>query len=417
MIENPNLSAPFSHSPAGHSPASNLPAGYERRADGQTREAELMRRNEALQEAVEALQVAQEDLMLMRLAVEGERQRYQQLFEFATDGYLVTDINGVLREANNAGLARLNITYQHMQGKILSNYVDFDSRIRFRAFLQRIALTDARLEWEGRITPRHGPPVDVVLTACRMPDAGGHQYELRWLLRDVTERKRLEQARQMDQQQLLEQERRAGVLAERNRIAQEFHDTLAQGFTGIAFLLGAAENTLNEDPEQALKQIRRARQVAQDSIGEARRSIRDLRTQTLEDGSLSLALAELLNRVQADTGIETEYTVCGTSAQLSAQVENDLLRIAQESVTNCLKHAHATRIALELKFASGQVQMRVIDNGQGFSPAAARAPVGFGLIGMRERASRIGGDVVFQSDAQTGTKICVTVPLPPPPPR
>ena len=232
-----------------YDPFALLPAGYERWADSIAREAELTRQNEALQEAVESLQVAQEDLMLMRVVLEDERLRYQQLFEFATDGYLVTDLNGILIEANNAGLARLGLVHQHVKGKILANFIAFDERIRFRAFLNRLPQSNERLEWEGRILPRHAAAVDVTLTACRMRDAGGGTDTLRWIARDITERTRLEQARQADQQSLLEQERRAGVLEERNRIAQEFHDTLAQGFTGIAFLLGAAESALDDDTQ------------------------------------------------------------------------------------------------------------------------------------------------------------------------
>ncbi len=378
------------------------------------REAELRRQNADLLETVEALQVAQEDLMVMRLAVEAERARYQQLFEFATDGYLVTDLHGILREANIAGLTRLGLPYNHIKGKILANFIALDDRMRFRAFLNRLGESEGRLEWEGRLTPRHADAVDVVLTACRLRDAATNIYDLRWIVRDVTERRRLEQARQADQQRLLEQERRAGVLEERNRLAQEFHDTLAQGFTGISFLLGAAENALADDAELARAQIGRARQVAQESIVEARRSIRALRTQALECGGLSLALAQFMENLRATSGLDAEFIACGTPTPLPVQVEDDLLRIAQEAVTNALKHARPQHITVQLKFAPGQVHMRVQDDGRGFNASASRAPAGFGLIGMRERAARIGGKVVLQSAPDDGTKISVDVALPPP---
>lgn len=380
------------------------------------REAELRRQNAELLETVEALQVAQEDLMLMRLAVETERARYQQLFEFATDGYLVTDLNGILREANVAGLARLGLPYNHIKGKIFANYIALDDRMRFRALLNRLKESDSRIEWEGRLKPRHAEGVDVVLTACRLRDAATNIYDLRWIVRDVTERRRLEQARQADQQRLLEQERRAGVLEERNRLAQEFHDTLAQGFTGISFLLGAAESTLGDDVDLARAQIGRARQVAQESIVEARRSIRALRTRALESGGLSLALAHLMENMRATSGVDAEFIACGMPTALPVQVEDDLLRIAQEAVTNALKHARPRHITVRLKFASDIVQLRVQDDGRGFNASVSRAPAGFGLIGMRERAARIGGKMVLQSAPDEGTKISVDVALPSLPP-
>ncbi len=376
------------------------------------REAELKRQNEALLETVESLQVAQEDLLLMRVAVEAERARYQQLFEFATDGYLVTDLHGILREANNAGQARLGLPHNHIKGKILANYIALDDRIRFRAFLNRLGESDSRLEWEGCLAPHHAVSVDVALTACRLRDVATNIYDLRWIVRDVTERRRLEQARQADQQRLLEQERRAGVLEERNRLAQEFHDTLAQGFTGISFLLGAAEDTLSDDTALARAQIGRARQVAQESIVEARRSIRALRTQALETGGLSLALAHLVENARATSGVDAEFVASGTPTSLPVQVEDDLLRIAQEAVTNALKHAQAAHIMVYLKSAPGQVQLRVEDDGRGFAASNPRAHTGFGLIGMRERAARIGGKLLLDTNTDVGTKISVSIALP-----
>ena len=131
----------------------------------------------------------------------------------------------------------------------------------------------------------------------------------------------------------------------------------------------------------------------------------------MESGGLCLALAELIERARENTGIETAFTVCGPPAVLPVQVEDDLLRIAQEGVTNALKHAQATRITIHLEFAPDRAQMRVEDDGRGLPDPALRAPTGFGLIGMRERAARIGGTVTLHSRRDEGTKICVTVPL------
>ncbi len=203
--------------------------------------------------------------------------------------------------------------------------------------------------------------------------------------------------------------REGAVLDERNRMAREIHDTLAQGFTGIVVQLEAAEDVADE-PAEAARHIRRARELARESLGEARRSVWALRPQALAQRSLTDALRDSVLTLTQPAGLAARFEIDPELPPFDADLENDLLRIGLEAVTNSLKHAQARTISIALRAMEGGVVLRVSDDGRGFTQGARRDGGGFGLIGMRERAGRHDGTVEFESGA-TGTTVVVTLPL------
>ncbi|MER5806975.1 sensor histidine kinase [Streptomyces sp. NPDC002033] len=205
-------------------------------------------------------------------------------------------------------------------------------------------------------------------------------------------------------------ERGAGILAERERLAREIHDTLAQGLSSIQLLLRAAERTLPEDAPAA-EHIARAREAAQDNLAEARRFVRALTPPDLEHGSLAGALERLCSGVP---GPRVRFSVSGTPRELPTPYEVALLRIAQSALANVVRHARAGRAEITLTFMDASVTLDVVDDGRGFDPAAA-APSGeggFGLPAMRARAETLGGLFTVESDPGQGTAVAVTLPLP-----
>lgn len=204
---------------------------------------------------------------------------------------------------------------------------------------------------------------------------------------------------------LSEQARETAVLEERNRLAREIHDTLAQGFTGIVIQLEAAEDILAEgaDVAEALAHLARARTLARDSLAEARRSIRALRPLAMESDGLPGALQQAADRLATGTETTAEVIIQGQRRPLPEQVESELLRIAQEALNNVLKHASATAVTVELRYAPDAITLTVADDGQGFDPQASAQ--GFGLLGMRERADRLGAVLTIDSHAGQGTKV------------
>ncbi len=229
------------------------------------------------------------------------------------------------------------------------------------------------------------------------------------ILRDMSERKVAEMQRQEQAQRLAEQKRQAAILDERNRIAREIHDTIAQGLTGIAIHIEAAEDALRMSPEQAVPHITRIKQLARESLSEARRSLRALRPKALDDNDLPTALNNLARQTMQGADLQVDFAIQGTAYSLLPEDENDLLRIAQEALTNILKHAQATHADLILSFLPMQVQLSVTDNGRGFD-IEQNITSGFGLIGMKERTQRMGAELQIYSVPGVGTQILVTLP-------
>ncbi len=204
--------------------------------------------------------------------------------------------------------------------------------------------------------------------------------------------------------------RDSAVLAERNRMARDIHDALAQGLTGVIVQLEAAEDAaLRGLSPAAGEHVRRASQLARESLAEARRSVLALRPQALEQSELSEALDAMLAKLTAGTGLRAEFVLLGEPRPLRPEWEENLLRIGQEVLTNALRHARADRISAELAFSPDEVCLAMRDNGCGFDPAGRYD--GFGLLGMRERARRMGGRLSVRSAPGEGTAVAVTVPF------
>jgi two-component system NarL family sensor kinase len=216
-----------------------------------------------------------------------------------------------------------------------------------------------------------------------------------WLARDITLQKQAEAA---------------SILEERNRMAREIHDTLAQAFTGILAQVGATNQVLTDDLEAAQTHLDLIKELARTGLTEARRSVVALRPQLLEEGSLQSALHRLVTQIRtAAMDTTLYYELEGAVYSLPTEVESNLLRIGQEALTNAIRHANADEIRVELVYDRDQVCLRVKDNGQGFGVGSMPSSDGFGLLGMSERAERIGAQLTIRSQPGQGTEIIVTV--------
>ena len=212
---------------------------------------------------------------------------------------------------------------------------------------------------------------------------------------------------------LFEQTRESAVLGERNRMAREIHDTLAQGFTGIVLQLEAGEQALGENPAEVADHLDRAKILARESLQEARRSVWNLLPHALEGHSLEEALQEEVNRYAGEGEGKASFVLLGKPTSLSSEVQTALLRICQESLTNVRKHAEATEVSVTLVFGPDSVGLDVKDNGKGFDtsmPHGATMQGGFGLTGMEQRAKSLGGNLAVESQVGKGTLVEVRMP-------
>ncbi len=230
------------------------------------------------------------------------------------------------------------------------------------------------------------------------------------------EQRVLERTRQLQAEtsgRLQAEARVAAVAAERNRLARELHDSLEQGLTGVALQLEAAAKAFERNPEKARGRMNLARELVRHSQDEVRRSVWDLRSRALENQLLPTALEYVSRQLTEAAGVEAEVVVQGAPRRLPEEVENHLLRIGQEALTNAIRHGGARRAVVELEFQAEVIRLKVCDDGCGFASQRQTEPEGghFGLRGMAERVQRLGGQFSVESAPGRGTIIAVAIPL------
>ena len=201
------------------------------------------------------------------------------------------------------------------------------------------------------------------------------------------------------------------VAEERSRLACEIHDTLAQAFAGMLLQLRVAQRIAKQKPEEAWSLIEYVSELAQQGLVEARRSMWALQPEAHEYSDLASTLSMTVERMRSSTPVQIQLQIHGVPRTLPPDVGMNLLRIAQEALTNALRHAQAQNIRIELTLDAEPLLLRIRDDGRGSDLRHQTEGGGFGLIGMRQRAARLGGHLLFSSQPDKGTEVTVWVPL------
>ncbi|MEO3875886.1 sensor histidine kinase [Nonomuraea sp. B12E4] len=230
------------------------------------------------------------------------------------------------------------------------------------------------------------------------------------VIRQSKERGRLIEELRRSRERVARLSHEAGISAERERLAREIHDTLAQGLTSIISLVQAAESSMRDAPDQASRHLSRAGEVARESLAEARDFVAALTPPTLRAGSLVQAVRRQADGLVAETGLDVRTSVQGTERALPMPVNVVLLRSVQEAIANVRKHARRAR-ALEVvvAFEGDTVRLLIRDDGEGFTPDDTHE--GYGLRGMQARVAEIDGTVTVTSRPGEGTAVEVRVPV------
>ncbi|GGW71852.1 two-component sensor histidine kinase [Streptomyces lucensis JCM 4490] len=238
------------------------------------------------------------------------------------------------------------------------------------------------------------------------------------LYRESERRRRLIEELTATRADLARAQHTAGVLAERERLAREIHDTLAQGFSSIQLLLRAAERALPERPEAASRHVGQARQAAVDNLAEARRFVAALTPPALEGTTLADALERLCATTSARHRVTVRFHLAGPPVPLPVAHEVALLRITQSALANTVRHADAGTAVVTLSHDGGHVAVDIADDGTGFDPCLPPPPGpdggGFGLAAMRARLTELGGTLTVDSAPGRGTALSARLPLTPP---
>jgi signal transduction histidine kinase len=213
--------------------------------------------------------------------------------------------------------------------------------------------------------------------------------------------------------QLLTQAREAGILDERQRMARDIHDTVAQGLAGIIAQLHAADGT--DDEARRRRHLDSAADLARESLAEARRTVQAIGPPTLDTAQLPEALAEVSAKWSEANEVPVELTLTGDAKPMHPEIEVTLLRVTQEALTNAAKHSSARRVGITLSYMDDQLALDVRDDGIGFAPMNAKAAKGngYGLAAMRQRVGRLAGSLSIESEPGSGTVVSAIVPAVP----
>ena len=221
-----------------------------------------------------------------------------------------------------------------------------------------------------------------------------------------TDRQRLIDDLTQSRANLMRVEREAGRLTERQRLARDIHDTLAQHFTSIIMHLAAAKHS-NFGTVQT--QVQQAEEAAREGLDEIRRIVWDMQPEQIEKASLIEAVEELAARWSAENSVQVKMKVTGTPRSLTSSAETALLRISQEAMHNINKHAQAKNVNITFSFMEDIFVMDIADDGLGFEPSKIKN--GFGMKTMRDRAEELSGTLTIESEQGIGTAIAVSIPI------
>lgn len=214
----------------------------------------------------------------------------------------------------------------------------------------------------------------------------------------------------IERAQLFAQSIQLGAVEERNRLAREIHDTLAQSLAGITLQLETADALLESQPVHARQAVGKALALSRASLEDARRSVLDLRAMPLERRTLVEALEAMMTQYAAEAKLKTRFEVVGGDRPLPVRVSAAVYRIAQEALTNIVRHAEAEHVTLRYTATPDHLMLLIEDDGQGFEPDQI-SPDRFGLVGMNERTRLLGGSLSISSQAGCGTLLEINIPL------
>ncbi|MEA5449260.1 AAA family ATPase [Leptolyngbya sp. CCNP1308] len=342
----------------------------------------------------EALEFAAREIALgirrkqAEAALQASEAELRALFSAMPDPLFEVDAEGRVLRANLIESEKLYKPVDEQVGRTLHEIFERSQADTFLGYIRQALSTQQPLTVEYSLMMAERK----TWFATRISPISEHSVI--WLARDITDRKRAEVT---------------SILEERNRMAREIHDTLAQAFTGILVHMGTVSRLVITNPDAIQTHINTVRDLARSGLTEARRSVAALRPQLLEDSNLWTALERFVAVFQPSTETDLICETVGTPYELSAETENNLLRIAQEAFTNAVRYANATEIRIELVYELTQCFLQIKDNGQGFELNSTILNRGFGLLGMTERAERIGAQLSIESRLGQGTEVIISV--------
>jgi len=299
--------------------------------------------------------------MITRAELEQERQRYFDLFEFAPDAYIVTDLNGKIFEANQTAAKLLNLSTGFLIGKPLTVFIKLPERSIFRLNLARLRTERGKWDWVTILTPRKRTTFTAHMHAAPVSDTAREITAIRWSIRDVTAQKNLEDKLRIQSARLQALSRHLveAQEIERRQLARDLHDEIGQLLTGLKLTLEASQH----QPEATPRHIANALGLIDGLMTQVRRLSLDLRPPMLDDLGLLASLHWSFERYTTQTGIAVSFTHSGMDRRFLPAIEISAYRILQEALTNVARHAGVRDVAVRVLVADNAIYLHIEDCG------------------------------------------------------
>lgn len=328
--------------------------------------------------------------------------RLQAFFDQAVVGIADCDLDSRFLSVNQRFCDMLGYTREELFRRSLIDITHPEDRDSTRARFERLKAGETSSPDDKRYIRSDGTTLWVRTLATRVVPAPGQPAYAATVVEDITSRKQAEEAMQ-----------KGAILEERNRLAREIHDDLAQSLVGIVLQLENAVDVLPTDDKDTRQHVDRAAQLARTGLDRARRSIQALRPSELEADDLAAALRAAADGLVAGSGVELDFRCDRGRTRLAPEIEDQLFYIGKEALTNAWRHAAPRTLICRLQRVDGGVQLEFRDDGRGFDVGQAPRDGHFGLTNMQERAQRIGARLTIESVPGRGTSVVVHLPTRP----
>ncbi|MEQ1772531.1 MAG: PAS domain-containing sensor histidine kinase [Burkholderiales bacterium] len=361
-----------------------------------------------------------------RVRYQGELRRYADIVDSTSDAIISRDLSGAILTWNAAAQRLFGYTRAEIVGKDIGTLYSPNTPPGHRDLAGRAASGESIVNFETIRRCKNGLDVQVAITISPVRDLDGRLTGSSAIFRDISERKRME----TEMQRLIHEQRQAEMEVresrdrlrelssalqtvreeEKTRIARELHDELGQALTALKMDTATIESELDHAQDALRKRTSGMRQLIDTTVASVRRIAADLRPVMLDNLGLVPTLEWLIKDFSGRTGIPVDLEIPDENLGVSGDAATAIFRIVQEALTNVSRHSGADWVGVEVKRYSGNVVVRISDNGKGFTDADKRKARSFGLLGMHERAYVLGGEVKISSPGQGGTQIEAVIP-------
>ncbi|MDX1520084.1 MAG: histidine kinase [Anaerolineae bacterium] len=371
------------------------------------------------------LEMQNEELRNAQYALEKARNKYADLYDFAPEGYLSIDEEGIIREANLTVTNLLAVERQTLIGQPLSHYIYREDQDGYYLHRHELFATGQPQTCELRLTRADGSHFCAQLKGVGVENHQGQVHQCRIAVSDITQTKQAEQekdrllekvSRQREELRALTIQLTETEEAERKQLARELHDQVGPNLTALGLNLNIIQGQIPDSlPAADAIQTRLSdSQLLLEQITERIRDVMtDLRPPVLDDYGLVAALRWYSTRFAARMNLSVTIQGDEPLPRLATSVETALFRIAQEALTNSAKHAQASQVTLKVETEAGLVRLTIADDGRGFEPCCPLKPAkqqGWGLLTMTERAEALGGKCLIISQPGHGAQVIVEIP-------